>query len=60
MREREPNDIVIVGRLLLYWYPIISYMAKILKKVKKTKFFNKKNLPKVEEKPLGRKIKKMN
>ena len=47
----EPNDI---GRLLLYWYPIISYTAKILKKVKKTKYFNKKNLPKGEEKPLGR------
>ena len=54
MREREPNDVVIVGRLLFKLYSIISYMAKILKKVNKTKFFNKKNLPKVEEKPLGR------
>ena len=34
---------------------IISYTAKILKKVNKTKFFIKKNLPKGEEKPLGRK-----
>ena len=31
-----------------------SYSTKILKKVKKTKYFIKKNLPKGEEKPLGR------
>lgn len=42
------------GRCLFKWYSLISYSAKILKKVNKTKYFSEKNPPKGEEKPLGR------
>ena len=51
---------MVENQMLLEGYCYIgihSYLnsAKILKKVKKTKYFIKKNLPKGEEKPLGRK-----
>ena len=52
----EPN---VVGRFLFKWYSIISYSAKILKKVKKTKFFNKKKPSQWKKYPPTRKIKKM-